>query len=58
MKSSEIIQAKNTVKNYLDDTGLPKEVCRYIVKELYETYQREALEEAIAEVKEGERNAD
>lgn len=56
MTSLEIIKVKETIKTYLYSTGHPKELSRLIVKEIYEELQREALEEAISEAKEGENN--
>lgn len=45
MKSLDIYLAKETIKKFIRDQEIPKEVARMMLKEIYEEVQREALEE-------------
>ena len=56
MTSLEIISMKQTIKDYLNSCGAPKEISRMVVREVYEDLQREALEEALTEAKEREKD--
>lgn len=54
MQSIDIIKAKGTIESYLNSLGMPKELQRMIVKEVYEDIQKEALNEALEEMKKEE----
>lgn len=54
MRSIDIIKAKETIKAFLNNQNMPKELQRMIVKEVYEDIQKEALNEALEEMKKEE----
>lgn len=54
MNSLDILTFKKTIKDYIDSQPLPKEVVRMVVKELLEDISKEALDEAMKEIKEME----
>lgn len=54
MNSLDILTFKKTIKDYIDSQPLPKEVVRMVVKELLENISKEALDEAMKEIKEME----
>ena len=45
MNSLDIYLAKETIKKFIREQGIPMEVARMLLKEVYEEVQAEALEE-------------
>ena len=58
MSSLEVVTFKQSIKDYIANQSMPKEVIRMALKEIYAEVEREAYEELILEAKEkGDNNA-
>lgn len=52
MKNLEIREFKISIENYVNTTGLPTEVKRMVLKEIYDRVSAEADKSIIAEISE------
>lgn len=56
MDSLSVYSFKENIKQLIDKYGLPKEVVRLVLKELYTETEKSALEEVLREAEEREKN--
>ena len=54
MTSFDIICFKQTIKNYISEQNLPKEVTRMVLKEIYEESIKDAADEIMKEASQKE----
>lgn len=58
MTTLEILTFKKTIENYIEESKLPKEVVRMVVKDIYSSVEKQAYEEAMAQLNETKENDD
>lgn len=57
MNTLDILTFKKSIENFIDDSEMPKELVRMVLKEIYSSVEKQAYEEAMAQLKEGESDA-
>ena len=58
MTTLEILSFKKAIENYIEDSKLPKELVRMILKEIYSSVEKQAYDEAMAQLNETKENDD
>lgn len=56
MDSLTVVTIKETIRQYLKASDLPKEVLRMIVKDVYEEVQGEAIKEIQEQLEKGDKD--